>query len=97
MAIDLKSDKAIRRMVAHNRQVVAAVYRVGYDIYTEARSRRQDHFHEGQAEIYIDRGRVDTYITLEDPAAAAIEFGHTDRNGNHVEGLYLLFGAAGLV
>ncbi|MCP3801852.1 DUF5403 family protein [Allokutzneria sp. A3M-2-11 16] len=65
-------------------------------IAATARADLGQHRHGGDARITRSRGTVDSFVSLEDPAAEAIEFGHLAPDGTVVEGLHILTRAADL-
>lgn len=82
--------------VAHLPGVAAAVADAARPIAARARASLAEHRHTGASKIEVSHSRIDTLISLVDPAALSIEFGHTDkRSGRPVEGLYILTRAAG--
>jgi hypothetical protein len=101
MAVELKSDRYIRDLVAHLRGVTDAVYDNAKTIKKEAESRLAMHRYykdDNAAEVTMTRGDVDTFVNLEDAkgGAIAIEFGHRTAKGTHVPGKHIITGAAGL-
>lgn len=83
-------------VVAHLRGVKGAVGDAADPIEARARANLAAHFYTGAAEIERTRQDTDVLISLVDPAALSIEFGHTDRRtGRPVEGLYIITSAAG--
>jgi UDP-N-acetylenolpyruvoylglucosamine reductase len=99
MSIDLYSDRYIRDMVAHLPGVIGAVYTNAKTIKVEAEQRLAMHRYykdDNAAEIELDRGEVDSFVSLVDTGAVPIEFGYRTSKGTHVPGLYIVTGAAGL-
>ena len=79
MSIDLYSDRYIRDMVAHLPGVIGAVYTNAKTIKIEAEQRLAVHRYykdDNAAEIELDRGEVDSFVSLVDPGAVPIEFGY---------------------
>jgi len=97
MAVQLRGTKSINRIVSHLPGVVTSVHRHAEQIGRKATFYRMQHYAEGEAKIRVGRGRVDSSVWLEDPAALSIEFGHINaRTGKYVPGLYIVSRAAGL-
>ncbi|WP_458682287.1 DUF5403 family protein [Prescottella equi] len=105
MAVRLYSPKAVHRKVAHLEGVKAAVRAQAEKTGAKAEARLAAHRHSGNAKVEVTSGKVDSFVSLVDPAALSIEFGHfytwfdeqseTER-GKWVEGLHIITGAAGL-
>ena len=99
MSIDLYSDRYIRDMVAHLPGVIGAVYTNAKTIKIEAEQRLAMHRYykdDNAAEIEVERGDVDSFVSLVDPGAVPIEFGWRTPSGEIVPGLHIVTGAAGL-
>lgn len=97
MAVRLRGTKSINRIVSHLPGVGASVHRHAEQIGKKATFYRMQHYAEGEAEIRVEKGRVDSYVSLVDAAALSIEFGHINaRTGKYVPGLYIVSRAAGL-
>lgn len=99
MAVELRSDRYIRDMVAHLPGVIDAVYDNAKTIKKEAEARLTMHRYykdDNAAEVTMSRGDVDSFVSLEDPAAIPIEFGWRTPKGKFVPGLHIITGAAGL-
>lgn len=103
MAVELKGEKAINRIVSHLDGVHGAVGKEAAKIKGKAERRLASHRQTGAASVTQTQGDVDWFVNLEDPAAMSIEFGHwvegkyKDReHPQYVPGLYILSGAAGL-
>ena len=62
-------------------EVQAAVDDHAVEIAADAEAILAAHYHEGDANITVDKGKVDSYVILEDPdgGAMAIEFGRGHR------------------
>lgn len=88
----------LNRTIARMKGVRAAVYEQAEAIHTLAAARLAPHRQQYQARLELNQGRVDTIVSLVDPAALSIEFGHyagprglgADRT--YVEGLNLFKG-----
>lgn len=64
----------------------------------KAHSDRYDGHSTGNHHVTVTHGDTDSFVNLEGDAPASLEFGHTDhRSGKHVNGLYILTRAAGLL
>jgi hypothetical protein len=68
-----------------------------------AEGRLAAHHDTGNASVSVTQGDVDSFVNLDDPAAASIEFGHwvggkfeDPDNPKFVPGLYIITGAAGM-
>lgn len=91
-----RSSRSIDAQVARMPGVIAAVAKAGESIADRARLRLETipKRRTGQSRIEIHHGKVDTYVSLVDPAALAIEFGHiSNRTGKYLPGLYIIRGA----
>ncbi|MCK2237710.1 MULTISPECIES: DUF5403 family protein [unclassified Crossiella] len=82
--------------MAHLPGVVEAVAEVADDIAARANALLNEHTESGRASIEITRGRTDSVVSLVDPAALSIEYGHADRAGYPVQGLHIMTRTAGL-
>jgi hypothetical protein len=76
MAIQLLSDKVMNKKISHLPGVKASVRAEGKVIAGIASARLAPHRKTGQAHIEVSHGATDTYVSLVDPAALSIEFGH---------------------
>jgi hypothetical protein len=100
--VRLKGKKFINKVVSHEEGVKAAVFDQATAIAARAEARLNMAKHRtGASQIKLEQGRVDSYVTLDDPAAMQIEFGHWLVYYGHetpvyIPGLYVLTGAAGL-
>jgi hypothetical protein len=101
--VRLHSDKTINKIVSHLPGVKAAVADAALEIGVKAEANLALHRDTGAASIEVEQGRVDSYVYLVDDAAMSIEFGHwvggkykTDKP-RHVEGLYIISRAAGII
>lgn len=95
---DVESEWTINTIVSGLQDVVDAVADTAHDIAGRAETRLAAHRRTGRAKVTVTRGKTDSFVNLDDPDnAMAIEFGHDDRSGNHVGGLYIITGAAGLL
>lgn len=79
--------------------VQLAVNKEAKKIGARASAILEGHRHPGDdthAEIEVERGDVDSYVSLVDPAAMSIEYGHRDaKTGKPVQGLHILRRAIG--
>ncbi|WP_051898620.1 DUF5403 family protein [Sciscionella sediminilitoris] len=76
-----------------------AVAEVALEIGVKAERLLAEHHRSGEHRIEVDQNRVDAYVSLVGPAAAAIELGHFagyKGERSKVEGLHVLTRAAGL-
>lgn len=100
MGIYLIGDKSMNTKVSHLDGVKTAVYQEALEIAARAEAKLATHRYNkdtSEAKIEVDRGDVDTLVSLVDPGAKAIEFGHKHwRSKKPVRGLYIVTGAAGL-
>jgi len=98
MTVDLIGQKAMNTVISHLDGVVASVSREAGTIGRVAQERLNEHREEGQAQIEVTHGDVDSFVSLVDPACLSIEFGHyTPNKKKYVPGLYIVTGAARLV
>ncbi|WP_372440294.1 DUF5403 family protein [Actinokineospora baliensis] len=90
------SARYINDVVAHLAGVVDSVHDTATRIGIEAESRLDRHRYRGEARIEVERGgKTDSFVSLVDPAARSIEFGHRHNfTGRWVPGLYIVTGAA---
>ena len=104
--IDLKKERRVNKIVAHTPGVRAEVYSAAQEIAAKAEQillEHRDTTNKTDHEITISRGTVDSFVNLEGPAPAAVEWGHFWDNGEieaevtFVPGLYILHRAAGLI
>lgn len=78
-------------LIAHLPAVRAVVRAEAQTRAALARALLAAHRVSGRARIEVSRGRTDMVVSLVDPAALSIEFGHTDaRTGRAVAGLYIM-------
>jgi hypothetical protein len=100
--VRLKGKKFINTVVSHQEGTKAAVYDEAVEIGGRAEMRlNMAKNRTGASQIKVERGDVDSYVVLDDPAAMQIEFGHWLVYYGHetpvyIPGLYVLHGAAGL-
>lgn len=98
MSVTIYSDTDER--VAHLVGVIRAVHRQAEGIGDKAKARLETHRYykdASESNIEVSQGDVDSFVSLVDEAAGAIEFGHRHwRSGKIVHGLYIVTGAAGL-
>lgn len=76
MAIELLGDKEMNKKISHLPGVKRSVRAEGKVIADIAEARLARHRKTGQARIEVSHGTTDTYVSLVDPAALSIEFGH---------------------
>ena len=93
-------DDAMNIIISKIEGVQLAAYKEAQKIGKKASAILEGHRHPGDdthAEIKVERGDVDSYVSLVDPAARAIEYGHRDaKTGRPVKGLYIIHNAAGV-
>lgn len=80
-------------LIAHLVGVKGAVVDAASPILGRARANLAARRDTGNASVHLALGQqTDAYVVLEDPGgnALAIEAGHFDKDGNHVEGLRVL-------
>jgi hypothetical protein len=82
-------------VVAHLPGVVEAVASEARGGARRAEAILSGHHRTGAAHITVTHGVTDSFVNLVDPggAAAAIEFGHTTKQGRGVEGIHAITGA----
>ncbi|MFL1441821.1 DUF5403 family protein [Nocardiopsis protaetiae] len=89
-------DKSCNRKVAHLPGVKSAVRDRAEILAARARGFLGAHRETGRARIVVTQGKLDAFVALEDPAAAAIEFGReagvsaSGRSYPAQQGLYIL-------
>ena len=96
--VRLDSDRKLNTKVSRLPEVRAAVSEEAEERGNRASAKLASHFRTGRSSVAVEHGRVDSYIILRDESwqsAMSIEFGHSWR-GKHVNGLYIITGAAGL-
>lgn len=108
--VDLIKERAMNRVVSHLPGVIEEVADEASGIAARAESGLRSHSGEyagggwnddNASEIILEHGEVDSFVSLIDPAALSIEFGHFVVNqygptGEYVEGLFIIHEAAGL-
>lgn len=84
-------------IVAYHRGVRPALAEAQTRGVAAAKGFLAEHDHPGGVSIKKSKGKLDRYVVMEDddsgrgePAAAAIEYGHTTSEGRPVEGLHIL-------
>jgi hypothetical protein len=103
VTVRLDGDRSIHQIVSRLPEVRDAVKHHADQIGRRAEARLAVHRDTGATRVGVDHSDpVDSVVYLDDTrgqgAALSIEFGHTDpRTGKHVAGLYVLYGAAGLI
>lgn len=100
--VKMKPTKVVNYIVAHHDTTQHAIGTEQGVIQGRAVSRLEQHRDSGASRISTSEDAPDAYVTLEDPAAVSIEFGHfvkgkyeTD-TPKFVPGLYILTEASGL-
>lgn len=96
--VQLDSARKLNTTVSRLPNVRAAVSKEADKRGKRASAKLASHFRTGRSSVVVKHGRVDSYIILRDESwksAMSIEFGHTWK-GRHVNGLYIITGAAGL-
>lgn len=90
-------DPRLHYILSVNRGVRDELREVRDRVYDGAGAVLAGHRDDGKVKLTKTSGRVDQYVNLVDgdtgkgePAAAAIEFGHTTPNGTAVEGIHAL-------
>ncbi|SDI41081.1 hypothetical protein SAMN05421505_14930 [Sinosporangium album] len=92
----------INRIVSREPGVKAAVRAKAEEIGGRGRAFLAAHRDTGAAAVEVTSGRVDSVVSLVDPNALSIEYGHaayTRKDGREVgasQGLYVIHRAAGL-
>jgi hypothetical protein len=76
MSIELLNEKKMNKEISHLPGVVQSVRAVANELAGIANGRLAPHRRTGQAHIEVSHGKVDAYVSLVDPAALSIEFGH---------------------
>lgn len=95
-------DKTAPRKVARMREVKAEVRARAEILATRARGFLAGHRETGRAKIVVTRGKVDSFVSLEDPNAFSIEWGReagttpTGRRYGAMQGLYIMHRTIGL-
>ena len=83
----------IAQIVAQQPEVVAAVRKVRDEVAETAEALFASHDRPGRHEITTQDEKIDSLVSLDGPAPAAVEFGHwAGKGANHrfVEGLHIL-------
>ena len=89
---------AMKNVISHLPGVIAAVAKEADIIGRVAQERLNEHRDTGQAKIDVTHGDVDSFVSLVDPNALSIEFGHyTPNKKRFVRGLYIVSGAAQII
>lgn len=95
-------DPNLHYILSTNRGVRGELREVRDRAYSAASGLLAGHKDKGKVKLKKSSGRVDQYVELVDadtgkgePAAAAIEFGHTAPDGTPVEGIHVLRRALG--
>lgn len=88
------SARKCNKKAAYHRETGFALKRAANELFANARRKLAQHTHSGDAEILLEKGKLDYFIVLDDSrgqrAAAAIEFGHTTKGGTFVDGIHAL-------
>ncbi|OLT27746.1 hypothetical protein BJF83_17315 [Nocardiopsis sp. CNR-923] len=93
--------RSLERTVARLPGMGDAVHEHAEQIGDTARGLLAAHRSTGTARVTVTRGRVDSFVNLEDPNALSLEFGRaagvsdSGRAYGAMEGLYILHRAAG--
>lgn len=93
------SRKQMNRIVSNLEGVKTSVYNRAVVIANRAYADLRSHFYEGESSISIERHKTDTIVSLVDPWAASIEFGHWSVSPTQVKwvrGLYIITRASGI-
>ena len=107
MAVDLigrngpfhkDSKDPMNKVISNLEGVVAAVAKEAEIIGRVAQERLNEHRDTGQAKIDVTHGDVDSFVSLVDPNALSIEFGHyTPNKRKFIPGLYIVSAAAQII
>lgn len=96
--VQIISEQYLEKTIARLKDVRAELKAERDSIYGRARANLAPHDNPGGCKVTKTSGAVDYFVNLDDgdgvPAAAAIEFGWTTKNGKPVEGLHILGRAA---
>lgn len=93
--VTMKPARYVNKVVS--KAAAPAVRKKAEEIAAKAEARLGAHKDTGASHIEVKHGNVDSIVSLVDPAALSIEFGHTAANGREVEGIYALWRSAGLM
>lgn len=74
--VEVMREDRLNKRISHMPGVKLRVRAQGEVIYAQASAKLAVHRQEYQARLTISTGQTDTVITLIDPAALSIEFGH---------------------
>lgn len=92
--VSVNDSRATRRFLARQPKVHAEVVAVADAIGVTARALFAPHDNPGGHHIEVDEGRVDAFVSLVGDVPWAVEYGHTQKNGEPVKGLHILGRAA---
>jgi hypothetical protein len=99
--VRLNPQQSINRLVADLSGVQRAVEERADEIARKAEANLAAHRDSGDVKVTVDHSGTDSTVYLDDTAgygaALSIEYGHVAENGEHVQGLYVLRRAAGLM
>lgn len=70
-----KGKRGIQKIVAMSDDVQDGLDDFQLEVALRAESLLRQHRETGNAKIELERGRIDRYVVLDDPAALSIEFG----------------------
>ncbi|MFE3461369.1 DUF5403 family protein [Nocardiopsis aegyptia] len=93
--------RSLERTVARMPGVRDAVHEHAQEVGTTASALLAAHRHTGTASVTVTRGRVDSFVNLDDPNVLTLEYGRaggvsdSGRRYGPMEGLYILHRAAG--
>lgn len=76
MAYELLREEKMNETVANLQGVKGAVKRTANEMRVIVEARLAPHRKTGRARIEVSYGKTDAYVSLVDPAALSIEFGH---------------------
>lgn len=76
MAYELLRDDKMNETVANLSGVKGSVRKTANEMRVIVEGRLAPHRKTGQARIEVSYGKTDAYVSLVDPAALSIEFGH---------------------
>lgn len=88
---NIKLSKDLERIIAHDEDLEGQLGDITFGVFTKATAKFAPHRKTGEHRITQTKGRVDHFVNIVGPAAAAIELGHHDaRTGKFIEGLHIL-------
>lgn len=93
--IELDSAKVLNRKIAKLPGVRNAVYEKAQELGERSLSVLRAHYHSGESSIEVDKGKIDSTVTLVSDGAVPLETGHMARDGSTwVEGVHAVSTAA---